>query len=99
MNDSNQLNKFGMSCSSILNQKGMQKYKTFSEITYFQLECQNYIKNIKECSICAPMSLMFLSKPLECNFVIKKTNLIVLINTSFFMKKNSRFYHQFQKNW
>jgi len=36
-----------MSYSSLLNQKGMQEYKTFPEMTYFHLEYQNSIKNIK----------------------------------------------------
>jgi hypothetical protein len=69
----------------------VQVYSTKKEcknIKHFHLECQNSIKNIKECSISTSMFLMFLSKPLECSFVINKINLIVLINTSFFMKKN-----------
>ncbi len=35
----------------------------------------------------SPTSPIFLSKSLKCNFVINKINLIILINTTFFMKK------------
>jgi hypothetical protein len=35
----------------------------------------------------APMPLIFLSKLLECNFVIIKMRLIIFINVTFFMKK------------
>jgi len=40
------------------------------KMTYFHLECQNLIKNIKLCIFFAPTFFIFLSKPLECIFVI-----------------------------
>jgi hypothetical protein len=35
----------------------------------------------------SPTSGILISKPLECNFLINKINLIILINIAFFMKK------------
>jgi len=61
-----------------------------SKMTYFHLECQNPIKNIKQCLFFAPMFLILLSKPLECKFLIIKINLIILIKTSV-LWKNPRF--------
>jgi hypothetical protein len=54
---------------------------------YFHLECQNLIKTSNNVFCFAPMSLIFLSKLLECNFVIIKIKLIIFINATFFMKK------------
>jgi len=45
MNDSNQLNKVWMSYSSIKKNVGL--IFKHSRMTYFHLECQNLIKNIK----------------------------------------------------
>jgi hypothetical protein len=89
MNDSNQLNKFWISCSN-MKKKRDAKLPRQSKMTYFHLECQNIIKIIKQCPFFAPMSPIFLSKPLECIFLINKINLIVLINT-FVSWKNPRF--------
>ncbi len=49
-------------------------------MTYFHLECQNPIKNIKLC-LFAPTFPIPLSKPLECKFLTNKINLIIIINT------------------
>jgi hypothetical protein len=46
MNDLNQLNKFWMSCL-IINQRRMEDFLNIPKMTYFHLECQNLIKNIK----------------------------------------------------
>jgi len=55
-------------------------------MTYFHLECQNPIKNIKLCPIFPPMSLILLSKPLKCIFLINKINLMSLLMHSFYEK-------------
>jgi hypothetical protein len=82
MNDSNQSNKVWMSYSSIKINVGLI-FRYFRMMTYFHLECQNPIKNIKWCYSFAPKSFILLSKPLEYNFLINKISLIVLINASF----------------
>jgi hypothetical protein len=79
MNESNQLNNFSMSCSNI-NQKGMQNYFDISKWHTFIWSAKTLLK-ISSQNI-TPTFPIYLSKPLECKFVINKINLIVLINTS-----------------
>ncbi len=86
MNDSNQLNKIWMSCSST-NQKGMQDYMTFLEGHTFIWSAKTLLKTSNNVLFFAPMFLVLVSKPSECNFVINKINLIIFINATFFMKK------------
>jgi hypothetical protein len=78
MNDSNQLNKFWMSYSSI-NQKGMQDYLDIPKLYAFIQSSKTLLKNQIMSFFCT-LSLILLSKPLECKFVIKKINLIILMN-------------------
>ncbi len=86
MNDSNQLNKFWMSYSSI-NQKGMHDYLDIPKWHTFIWSAETLLKTSNTIFFFAPTSPIFLSKPLECKFVINKINLIVLINT-FVLWKN-----------
>ncbi len=89
MNDLNQFHKFWMSYSSI-NQKGMQDYLNIPKWHTFIWSVETLLKTSNNVFIFAPTSLIFLSKPLECKFVINKINLIVLINASI-LWKNPRF--------
>jgi hypothetical protein len=67
--------------------KKMHDYKTwFPKMGYFHLECQNLIKTSNNVIFLHPC-LLFLSKILECNFVIIKMRLIIFINVTFCMKK------------
>jgi hypothetical protein len=52
------------------------------------LECLNPIRNINKVLFFASVSPIHFPKPLECNFVINKINLIAFNNTTFFMKKS-----------
>ncbi len=54
-------------------------------MTYSHLECQKPIKKSNNVLFFATTFPIPLSK--ECNFVINKINLIVLINATFSMKK------------
>jgi hypothetical protein len=87
MDVSNQLNKFWMSYSNI-NQ--MQDYKTFPKWHTLIWSVKTVFKH-QIMSFFAPTSPIFLLKTLECNFIIKKMNLIFFINATFFMKKNPKF--------
>jgi hypothetical protein len=88
MVDSNQLNQFWMFCLGI-NQKGMQYYLDILEWHIFIWSAQTLLKN-QIMSLFAAMSPILFFNPLECNFVIIKINLIVLINT-FVLWKNPKF--------
>jgi hypothetical protein len=66
---------------------GLCKY---FRMTYFHLECQNPIIKINLCLFFAPTFPILLSKPLECKFLTKKINLIILIK-AFVLWKNPRF--------
>jgi hypothetical protein len=89
MNDSNQLNAFWMSCLSI-NQKEMHDYLDILKWHIFIWSAKVLLKTSNNVMYFAPTSLIFLSKPLECKFVINKINLIIFINTSI-LWKNTRF--------
>jgi hypothetical protein len=88
MNDSNQLNKFWMSCSNI-NKKGMQDYLDIPKWHTYIQSAKTRLK-ISNNYFFAPMFLIFLSKPVKCRFIILKINLIVLIDISILLK-NPRF--------
>jgi len=89
MNDSNQLNKFWMSYSSI-NQKGMQDYVDISKWHTFIWSAKTLLKISNYVLFFAPTFPILLSKPLECKFLTNKINLIILINASI-LWKNPRF--------
>ncbi len=89
INDSNQLNIFWMSYSSI-DQKRMQENFDIPEWHIFIWSAKTLLKFFKIMSFFAPTSLIPLSKPLECKFVINKINVIVLMNASI-LWKNPRF--------
>jgi hypothetical protein len=89
MNDSNQFNKFWISCSSI-NQKGIQDYLDIPKWHTFIWSAKTLLKTSNNVLFFAPTSLILLSNPLECKFVINKINLIIFINT-FDLSKNPRF--------
>jgi hypothetical protein len=97
MNDSNQLNKFRMSFSS-LHQKGMQDYIDILEWHTFIWSAKTLLKTSNNVLFFTPTSLILLSKPLECKFLIIKINLIVFINTSISLKK-SKIPYQYHKIW
>jgi hypothetical protein len=56
-------------------------------MTCFHLECQNLLKNQIMSFFCTHVSYTYFQTKLKCSFVINKINLIVLINTTFLMKK------------
>jgi len=85
VNDSNQLNKFWMFCSSITKNECMIT-KHFDKWHTFIWSAKTLLKN-QVMSFFAPIFPILLSKSFECNFIIKKINLIILIHTTFFMKK------------
>jgi len=85
VNDSNQLNKFWTFCSSITKNECMIT-KHFDKWHTFIWSAKTLLKN-QIMSFFAPTLPILLSKSFECNFIIKKINLIILIHTTFFMKK------------
>ncbi len=87
MNDLNQLNCFWISCSSI-NQKRIHDYFDIPKWHNSIWSAKTILKNqiMSFFGFFAPPSFIFLSKPLECRFVINKINLIIIVNTSVLWK-------------
>jgi hypothetical protein len=85
MNDLNQLKKIWMSYSNI-NQKGIRAYFNILEWHTFIWSILTLLKRSNNVLFFAPMFSIFLSKPMECKFVINKINLIIFINASVLWK-------------
>jgi hypothetical protein len=84
MIDSNQLNKFWMSCSSI-NQKGMHDHLNIPKWHIYICSAKTLLKN-QIMSFFSPTSPIFHSKPLECKFLIKKLIWLSLSTHMFYGK-------------
>jgi hypothetical protein len=66
----------------------MEDYLNIPKRHIFIRSAKTLLKTSNNVLFFAPTSPILLSKPLECKILINEINLVILINTSIFMKKS-----------